>query len=201
MQAGKKNLIQRLHGRGKRVSGQGRWNTLLQLILPSELLVSETLWQARAALIYIGTTCYDTVFYSPPLLLFIIKRGSSRGLTKTIFIDSGEAYFCLMHCLYIGQQSCPSGNKHKMKRHALPVSVCLGFLRMSAARIRLKDIFRVLCMCMDMSPILVGLGISILREKVGEAAMFSFSRVSIQRIVLNFSSVCFYVRRHCQKMK
>lgn len=119
----KKNLIQRLHGRGKRVSGQGRWNTLLQLILPSELLVSETLWQARAALIYIGTTCYDTVFYSPPLLLFIIKRGSSRGLTKTIFIDSGEAYFCLMHCLYIGQQSCLSGNKHKMKRHALPVSV------------------------------------------------------------------------------
>lgn len=152
------------------MSGQRRWNTLLQLILPSELLVSETLWQARAALIYIGTTCYDTVFFSPLLLLFIIKRGSSRGLTKTIFIDSREAYFGLMHCLYIGQQSCPSGNKHKMKRHALPVSVvcCLCFLRMSAARIRLKDIFRVLCMCMDMSPILVGLGISILREKVGD---------------------------------
>lgn len=107
----KKIYIQRLDGRGQTVSWHRRWNTLLQLFLP-ELLVSETLWQARVALIYIGTTCYGTVFYSPPLLLFIIKRGSSRGLTKTIFIDSGVAYFCLIHCLYIGQQSCPSGNKH-----------------------------------------------------------------------------------------
>lgn len=43
---------------------------LLQLILSSEPLVSETFWEA----------------------------------SKTIFIDSGEAYFCLVHCLYIGQQ-------------------------------------------------------------------------------------------------
>lgn len=39
----------------------------------------------------------------PLLLLFVIKRGSSEGLP----IDSREAYFCLIHCLYVGQQPCP----------------------------------------------------------------------------------------------
>lgn len=63
----------------------------------------------------------------PPLLLFGIKRASLEALTKTIFIDSRETCFGMMHCLYIGQQPCPSGNKHQMKRHALPINVCLRF--------------------------------------------------------------------------
>lgn len=51
------------------------------------------------------------LFFPAPPLVFIIIPGPLWGSSKTIFIDSGEAYLCLMHCLYIGPQSHPSGNK------------------------------------------------------------------------------------------
>lgn len=111
--------------------------------------------------------------FSPaPLLLFIIIPRSSWGSTKTIFIDSGEAYFCLMHCLYTGQQPHPRGNKHKC------ISVC--YLRMSLARIKLKDIFlRYVFAYAHISYFLVGWATSICGEKVWETLMFLFSGVLI----------------------
>lgn len=73
----------------------------------SEPPVCKTWWEAC---IYIGSTCYDVI--SPaPCLVFIIMPGPLWGSTKTSFIDSGEAYPCLMHCLYVGLQPHPSGNK------------------------------------------------------------------------------------------
>lgn len=83
---------------------------LFQPSPPSELPVCKTWWEAGEACIYIGSTCYDVIFPAP-LLVFIIIPGPLWGSTKTIFIDSGEAYLRLMHCLYIGPQSYPCGNK------------------------------------------------------------------------------------------
>lgn len=91
--------------------GQRRLSTCyFSPVLPQSSQSVKTWWEAREACIYIGSTCYDVIFPAP-LLVFIIIPGPLWGSTKTIFIDSGEAYLCLMHCLYIGPQAHPCGNK------------------------------------------------------------------------------------------
>lgn len=92
------------------LQGSRRETKERMLFQPSELLVCTNLVGGKGGM-HLYWINMDDVIFPAPLLVFIIIPGPLWRSTKTICIDSGEAYLRLIHCLYIGPQSHPSANK------------------------------------------------------------------------------------------